>query len=188
MQQYTGRQSQRGPEGPYLRTHNLNKISVLNLRPEMLKAHEMAWHLARTCRYNALLGCWYSNAEHSVVGMQFCETWDGKRQYLVHDCGEIITGDVASMVKAICPDYKALCEKVQGDVNFHLFGSRESVPEVKYADDLVTAAEQKYMRGQPDEDIFVEPPPFMKFECWSWEVAMVKWMDAFRIYYPEWPY
>src|SRR4051812_40523270 len=103
MSQYTGRQSQAA--NPYLRTHNGNKITFLDLRPEMLKAREMAWHLARTCRYNAFMGAWYSNAEHSILGMQFCQSWLGKKQYLVHDCGEIITGDVASMVKARCPDY-----------------------------------------------------------------------------------
>lgn len=181
---FTGRESQAA--SPYLRTHNGNKISVLDLRPEMLKAHEMAWHLARTCRYNALLGCWYSNAEHSIMGMRYCPSYDGKRQFLVHDCGEIITGDVASMVKNICPDYKKLCNEIQGKVNFFLFGQYDALPEVKEADDTVTAAEQKYLRQQPNEDIFVEPGPPIKFHCWEWQIAMVKWMDAFTFFYPEW--
>lgn len=184
MSPYIGAQSQAA--NPYIRTHNGNKVTFLDLRPEMLKAHEMAWHLARTCRYNAMLGHWYSNAEHSILGMQFCESYLGKKQFLVHDCGEMVTGDVPSMVKALCPDYKALCDDVQGNVNLLLFSQRDFLPEVKIADQLVTAAEQKHMRGQPDEDIFCEPPARFKFHCWPWEIAMVKWMDAFTYFYPEW--
>ena len=169
----------------YIKTHNGLAITVSDIRPEMLRPHDIAWHLARTCRYNGLMGSWYSNAEHSVLGMKLCDTWDGRRQYLVHDAGEMITGDVPYPVKALCPDYKKICDEVQQQVNFIFFGKREFLPEVKEADYLITATEQRDLRNQPDEDLMVEPIKNFKFHCWSWEVAMVKWMEQFTIYYPE---
>jgi hypothetical protein len=170
----------------YIKTHHNLAITVRDIRREMLRPHDIAWHLSRTCRYNALMGMWYSNAEHSVLGLKLIDDWEGKRQFLMHDAGEMITGDVPYPVKALCPDYKKICDEVQAQVNQIFFGTPDFLPCVKEADYLITATEQRELRGQPDEDLMVEPLHGFKFECWPWEVAMVKWMDAFIKYYPEW--
>lgn len=172
----------------YIKTHNGTKIPVHGIRPEMLRRHEIAWHLGRTCRYNGLTHLWYSNAEHSLLGMQLASSHEVKRQFLVHDAGEMITGDVPYPVKALCPDYKKICDEVQAQVNFWLFGSTEFLPEVKEIDFLITATEQRLLRNQPDEDLMLEPIPNFYFPCWPWEVAIVKWMEAFVTYFPEWKY
>lgn len=172
----------------YTRTHHGLKQDFMNLQPSMVRAHDMAWHLGRTCRYVAMTHQWYSNAEHSFLGMQFCTSHEAKRQFLVHDVGEMITGDVPSPVKRLCPDYKALADKIQGDFNFILFGSREFLPEVLEADARITATEMVLLRGQPEEDMWAEPEPKFHFPCWGWNVAMFNWMTAFKRYFPEYPH
>lgn len=185
-ERYTGRNSQ--AEAPYIRTQYGLKITFLDLRPGMVRGQDMAWHLARTCRYAGLTRQWYSNAEHCILGMKLCKTHEAKRQFLVHDVGEMVTGDVPSPFKRICPEYKAFCERVQSNFNKMLFGEHDFHPEVDIADKLITATEMKHLRGQPDEDLFVEPLKFFPFQCWPWRTAMTEWLHIFRMYYPEYLY
>lgn len=183
---YCGAASQAA--APFIRTQHGLKITFLDLRPGMIRAHDLAWHLARTCRYTAMTHQWYSNAEHCLLGMQLCESHEAKKQFLVHDCGEMVTGDVPSPFKRLCPGYKEMCHQVQSNFNQVLFGERDFHPEVDVADKLITATEQQLLRGQPDEDCFVKPLTNFQFPCWNWEYAMVKWMDMFKAYYPEYPH
>lgn len=172
----------------YIRTHHGLKVDVFYLRPEMVRAHDMAYHLARQCRYNGFMHKWYSNAEHSVLGMELLETPEEKRQFLVHDAGEMVSGDVPYPVKAMCPDYKRLADEIQSQFNFYLFGCFDFLPGVKEADYLITATEQHLLRGQPLEDMMMNPLEEFKFYCWEWQDAMKNWLDAFRTYFPEWSY
>lgn len=183
---YTGLASQEAQ--PYVTTHHGIKIAFLDLRPSMIRAHDMAWHLGRTCRYAGMTHQWYSNAEHSFLGMQLCESHEAKRHFLIHDVGEMVTGDVPYPFKRLCPDYKKLCDLVQENMNEVLCGSRHLHEEVKRIDYLLTATEQHHLRGQPDDQLFVEPLKNFHFPCWTWDVAMFNWMRAFKLYYPEFIY
>jgi hypothetical protein len=131
---------------------------------------------------------WYSNAEHSVMGAELCTSHEAKRHFLIHDVGEMVTGDVPYPFKRLCPDYKKLCDLVQENMNEVLCGSRQLHEEVKEIDYILTASEQRDLRGQPDDQLFVKPRSWLKFHCWTWEYAMVKWIEAFKMYYPEYPY
>lgn len=185
-ERYSGKATQ--AKAPFIRTHGGHKITFLDLRPGMVRATDLAWHLGRTCRFTGMMRQWYSNAEHCVLGMRLCKSHEAKKQFLVHDVGEMVTGDVPSPFKRLCPDYKEYCALVQANFNEQLFGQREFHPEVDIADKLITATEQKVLRGQPDEDIFVEPLKFFVFQCWPWRTAVNEWLHTFRLYYPEFAY
>lgn len=151
----------------------------------------MAWHLARVCRYSALMHRWYSNAEHSLLGMNYCESRDAKRRFLIHDVSEMITGDVPSPFKRRCPDYEAMCHMVQDQVDTLLCGS-VATPEIKaelhYADLRVTAAEQKFIRNQSVDSYVAEPPETFHYYNWEWPEAYTNWILAFKQLFPDWKY
>ena len=170
----------------YITTQDGTQIWFDNLKPEMLKARDMAWHLAWKCRYNSMMHRWYSNAEHCVLGLKYCTSRETQRQFLVHDVGEMITGDVPSPFKRRCPDYAKASDEIQEQCNFLLFGERKADPEVKYADLRVTAAEQKFIREQPEQDWVAEPPPDFTWHEWTRAEAYHEWLKLFRHYYPEW--
>lgn len=178
----------------YITTHNGNIITFDDIRPEMLKASEFAWHLARVCRYNGMLLRWYSNAEHSVLGMQYCKSLQAKRRFLIHDAGELLTGDVPSPFKRRCPDYDRECRKIQLQVNELLCPIKDGLEnkaiedEVHYADLRVTAAEQKFMRSQSVESYVAEPPDTFQWYNWDWPEAYTNWLNTFKQLFPEWKY
>jgi hypothetical protein len=175
----------------YITTHNGNVITFDDIRPAMLKASEIAWHLARTCRYAGLMLNWYSNAEHSILGMQYCHTLNARRRFLIHDASEMITGDVPSPFKRRCPDYQAMCDMVQNQIDMLLCGSlapAEIKEEIHYADLRVTAAEQKFIRHMDRTSYVATPPETFQYHNWDWVEAYHHWLLTFKQLFPDWRY
>lgn len=174
------------PWPPYIRSLNQVKITFLDLKREMIRVEAIFLHLAKTCRYNGLVEGWYSNAEHSILCCDKATTHLGKQAALIHDFGEMITGDVPGPVKVQCPDYRKLADEIQDFMYFHFLGSSIVPDEVKIIDKRVCATEQKMLRGAPEEDFNGHVPyDDIKFECHEWREAYWAIKLRFHTLFPE---
>lgn len=170
---------------PYIRSLNHIKITFLDIKPNMIKVDAILLHLAKTCRYHAMIDGWYSNAEHSILCSDHGETLEHKRALLVHDFGEHITADVAGPVKVCCLDYNLLCKSVQNVMDKHFLGYVNDLYALKQIDMRVTASEQKLLRGSPDEDLDAEPYIPQPFYKWEWREAYEVMKIKFAMLFPE---
>lgn len=183
---FNGLENQR--KEPYIRLRNLNVVHFLNPKADEIKIDDIAWHLARTCRFNAALNQWYSNAEHSVLGSWKASNTAVTRAFLIHDAAEYVFGDIASPVGSVCPEYKAKCETFQNWLYIHFLGKMptyEVLKEVKEIDTRICASEMKYIRRQSDEDLCVEPYDDIQFYYWDWKLAYNRYTTCFRYHFPE---
>ncbi len=172
---------------PYVTVRSGAMIEFMNPKPEQIKIEDIAWHLARTCRYNGHMDVWYSNAEHSVMGTKLTNDRELAREFLLHDAAEFVFGDMASPVKRLVPQYSQMIDKFQAFINMMFFGRREFDPRLKDLDIRLTATEQKYLRKDQCQDW--ENHPFhlnrTEFLCYDWETAYNVYLDYFRNLYPE---
>lgn len=168
---------------PYLRFRNGNILHFLNPEPQQILIDDIAWHLARTCRFNGSMNVWYSNAEHSILGARKATDLEVSRAFLIHDAGEYVYGDLPSPVKNLCPDYKARSDKFQDFIYRHYLGKLPDENEVKLVDQRMTATEMKYLRK--GSNLHAEPYEDMSFYCWNWEEAYHRYLEMFYWLFPE---
>lgn len=174
------------PWPPYIRGLNQVKIEFLHLKPSMIRVESIFLHLAKTCRYNGLVEGWYSNAEHSILCFEKATTSLGRKACLIHDFGEMITGDVPGPVKVQCPDYQKLADDIQDFMYWHFLGSSIVPDEVKIIDKRVCATEQQTLRGSPLEDLNGhEPYGDIQFHGYEWREAYWQIKNHFRTLFPE---
>ena len=94
---------------------------------------EIAGALSKLCRYTGHCNQFYSVAQHSVLVAQLVPP-QFKLEALLHDASEAYLGDIASPLKQLLPEYKAIEARVQGAIREHFFLPKEESPEVKAAD------------------------------------------------------
>lgn len=169
----------------YIRSMNNVKVEFLDIKPNMIRIDSILLHLAKTCRYHGMVSGWYSNAEHSILcSLKGTDDYI-KKAALIHDFGEYITGDVASPVKKLCPDYDKMCEEVQSKINYHFLGCYNLPSEVKSIDSMMTATEQRFLRNAPVEDLDAEPFFDVAFTQWDWRDAYIEITHYFRKLFPD---
>lgn len=166
----------------YVKLRRNNRIDFLNPTADQVDIDDIAYHLARTCRYNGHMHEWYSNAEHSLLGSRLAKTPLVAKYFLLHDAAEYVFGDLASPVAAKFNDYRVLRDNFQGFIWRLFIGSDEPPKEVKEIDLRLTASEMFYLRGNDVEDLTAEPYPVgtVKFHCWNWSVAYAAFMSEFH--------
>lgn len=175
---------------PFITTVTGTVVQFLNPKPNQIKIFDIAWHLARTCRYGTHVGAWYSNAEHSILCADMTKDFDLARACLIHDAAEYVFGDIPSPVGRLCPEYKRLINQFQEYINIHFLGRPIRYIEKVNVDDIdkrICATEMRDLRQNPDWHLLAEPYPKGEvfFANWDIEEANYRFMKRFEQLFPE---
>lgn len=170
---------------PYLRMRHGNRVDFLNPKPEQIIVDDIAWHLARQCRFNSALTQWYSNAEHSIMGAKMAGNEQLAREFLIHDAAEYVFGDIPSPVGRLCPEYKKLCNEFQDFIYKLFLGYIPDHDAIKVIDDRICATEMIVLRKSTNVDLCAQAYTNVRFHCWPWHEAYIRYLDLFTWYFPE---
>jgi uncharacterized protein len=119
------------------------------LVPAGFTISEIAHALSHICRFSGHSRLHYSVAQHSVM-VSYLSGHRHALAGLLHDAHEAYVGDVASPLKALLPDYRALEHRIEAAVRRH-FGVAVTTPlEVKHADQIALATEQRDLMARPE--------------------------------------
>jgi len=119
-------------------------FDILNPEEYEYDVEEMATALSNLCRYTGHVNKFYSVAEHSVLVSRIVPV-SLRLPALLHDASEAYLGDVASPLKKLLPEYRAIEERVQAAI-FKYFG-------LEYPMDTAIHEADKRMYWQERQDI-----------------------------------
>lgn len=160
------------------------------LEPERsaIDIETIAHALAHICRFTGHTATFYSVAQHSVLVSRLVPP-EHALAGLLHDAAEAYLGDVAAPLKMLLPDYKAIEAKVEAAVLGRFGLPAKLPPQVKDADRLALAIEQRalmpvhgdvwecelhpdYDRIKAQMEIFPAPPVIARklFMARFWEL------------------
>lgn len=113
-------------KGPSILLGSGNYFDFLDPEGSEITLEDIAYGLAYNCRfagqtYSTVLDCriQYSVAEHCVRGSLQAEAeqkHDLAREFLVHELGEAVAGDMTGPLKSLCPDYKQIEKHCQAGI------------------------------------------------------------------------
>lgn len=110
----------------WIQTHSGVAFDLLDPQPDMVRLRDIAHALSHLCRYTGHSRYFYSVAEHSVECARRAPP-ALVAEALMHDATEAYVGDVASPLKALLPEYRAIESRVRGAIAAR-FGLSPAVP------------------------------------------------------------
>ncbi len=173
--------------GPYIQVGPYGRaFYILDPRPEEVHLEDIAFSLAKICRFNGHCIKHYSVAEHSVHVSHLVNhtlaAWA-----LMHDAEEAYTGDLTRAMKGsleiIAPGaLKKLADPIKRAVCERFKLDWPEPAEVKQCDTDALAAEvtQNMPKG---ECVWYDLPPVprtMRVKCWTHTIAMRKFLERSR--------
>lgn len=117
-------------------------FDLQNPTPDMIRPVDIAYALARICRFTGHTREHYSVAQHSLHVAELVPP-EHRLEALLHDAAEAYIGDMASPLKAMLPDYQKIEARIWS-VICQRFCIDETLPEcVKKADLIMLATERR---------------------------------------------
>lgn len=144
MKQYTA-------EHPTILTNTGNYFNFQDPGNSHISIQDIAHSLSNLCRFNGHVNKFYSVAQHSILVARMVPK-EYRWQALMHDAVEAYTGDMASPLKRLIPQYVAIEQFIQGfifdryDIPQDLHGS------VKHADLRALATEDRDLMPYHDDE------------------------------------
>jgi hypothetical protein len=144
---------------------------------------DIAGALSKCCRYTGHCNKFYSVAEHS-----FFVSLHVPREFalegLLHDASEAYLSDIASPVKQLMPEYKAIEDKIMARIakKFNLEADFHKSPDVKEADWAMLMTEARFLLPSRGEKWFFpegQKPSIYRPVCWSPDAAAIMFMQRF---------
>ena len=151
-----------------MQTYTGKLLDLAHFREDDVRLPDISHALAIINRFTGHSRCPYSVAQHSVMVSKIIEP-EHARWGLLHDASEAYLGDVATPLKNMLPEYRALEEHIQRTIA-RRFGLVWPMPvEVKRADVRALMAEKRdLLTVDHDWGIDVEPMagPILPY-CWQ---------------------
>jgi hypothetical protein len=180
------------PRGPYVRMYSGRQFFLTSPRVEDVHVDDIARHLAGISRYTG--GTRYSVAQHCVAAARMAEIFYPEydllpAQMLIHDASEAYYGDVASPLKAVLPEYRALEDVAQKVIETRFdcwFTNSKAVKEVDFR---MWLTERDYLLpNHPDGADYDGPlKPFKLdavqehyFDEWPADMAEAAWLNQYE--------
>lgn len=134
------------------RTHSGLWFDILDPKPDQIALGDIAYALARVCRFAGHTEGFYSVAEHSVLcAMQARAdglSIDAQQAILMHDATEAYIGDITRPLKRLLPGYVEIESRIQRVIGekFKLRFSANRTA-IKKIDNEILAAEMRLICG-----------------------------------------
>lgn len=147
---------------PDILTVSGHYFDFLNPENNVVRVTDIAHALSQVCRFAGHTREFYSVAQHSVLVSEIVSA-ENALIALFHDAVEAYIGDVTRPLKNLLPEYRAVEARLQADI-FRKLGLPEEIPaEVKNADLILLATEQRDLMPEHDDEwsliAYVDPLP-----------------------------
>lgn len=127
---------------PCIMTSQGKYFNLANPSPRDVDIRVIAHALSNLCRFTGHVGEFYSVAQHSI-SVSYLVNPEYALEGLLHDAAEAYVGDVASPLKQLLPDYKAIEHRVEYAVRAYFNLPYEMSRAVKHADLVMLATEKR---------------------------------------------
>lgn len=153
-----------------IRTYTGRLVDLLDLRPSDVCIEDIAHALSLEPRFGGHTTVFYPVGMHLIntMGLIRIMTYSAERPMLdkwalMHDAGEAYVKDIMSPLKhsGAMEGYKAIEKHVMGAICYRFRLCMTEPPEVKHADRIMLALEQKvFMNSDDADDDLIEGVPF----------------------------